>query len=129
MKTIKQSVYFNASPHDVFELLVDSKEHAAFTGAEATVSRKTGGRFTAYDGWIDGKNLDIVTDKRIVQAWRGKDWQPGYFSRVEFKLTKKGKGCQLIFVHRGVPDSKYRDINQGWKHNYWEKMKEYLKGK
>ena len=127
MKSIKQAAYFNATPHEVFELLMDSKKHSAFTGHKANVSRKKGGEFTAYDEWITGKNLEIVKDKKIVQSWRGADWEKGHFSKAEFRLEKKGKGCKLIFTQTGVPDNKYSHINKGWKDQYWKKMKDYLK--
>ena len=127
MKTIKQAAYFNASPHEIFELLMDSRKHAGFTGHRARISRKKNGRFTAYDNWINGKNLEIVKDRKIVQAWRGADWKKGYFSKVEFLLKKKGKGCKLIFTHKGVPDEHYKGINKGWKEHYWQRMKKYLK--
>jgi len=126
MKAIKQSVYFNGSPHEIFELLMDSKKHAAFTGHKASISRKNNGKFEAYDGWIQGKNLEIVKDKKIVQLWRGADWEKGYSSKAEFKLEKKGKGCKLTFTQTGVPDNKCAHISQGWKEHYWGKMKKYL---
>jgi uncharacterized protein YndB with AHSA1/START domain len=31
MKTIRQSVTFEASPYDVYEALMDSKKHSRFT--------------------------------------------------------------------------------------------------
>ncbi len=127
MKTIKCSVYFAAPPHEVFELLMDSKKHAGFTSHTAKISRAKNGAFSAYDGWIKGKNLEIVKDKKIVQAWRGADWKPGLYSRAEFSLAKKGRGCALRFIQTGVPDEKYAAINKGWKEHYWEKMKSYLK--
>ena len=127
MKTIKQIEYFSATPHEIFELFIDSKKHAGFTGAKANISRKKNGKIVAYNGWIQGKNLEIVKDKRIMQLWRSADWEKGHFSKAEFKLEKKGKGCKLTFTQTGVPDEKYFHINQGWKRQYWEKMKEYLK--
>ena len=126
MKTIKQTVHFDAPPHEIFELLMDSKKHAGFTGGRAVISRKKNGKFLAYNGWITGKNLEIVKDKKIVQLWRGADWKKDHFSKAEFKLEKKGKGCKLTFTQTGVPDEKYSHINQGWKRQYWEKMEDYL---
>ncbi len=38
-KTVEQTVTFNASPHDVYEALMDSYKHSQFTGAEAVISR------------------------------------------------------------------------------------------
>ena len=127
MKTIKQTAYFNASPHEVFELLMNSKKHAGFTGSKVKISRAKNGKIEAYDGWIEGKNLEIVKDKRIVQLWRGADWPIGHFSKVQFIIGKKGKGSKLIFTQKNVPDEQYKHINQGWKGQYWEKIKIYLK--
>ena len=126
MKAIKQVVNFDASPHEVFELLMDSKKHAAFTGSKAKISRKINGKIYAYDGYIEGKNLEIVKDRKIVQSWRGSDWDKGIFSKAEFKLERNGKGCKLTFTQTYVPDEAYADIRQGWIEHYWTPMKEYI---
>ena len=127
MKTIKQKVYFEASPHDVFEMLMDSKKHSAFSGSKAVISRTKGGKITAYDGYIEGKNLEIVPDKKILQEWRGSDWEDGVYSKAEFKFDRKGKGCELTFTQTGVPNSQSEAIKQGWIDYYWNPMKEFLK--
>ncbi len=41
-KTIKQKVTFKASPKIIYDLLVDSKSHSAFTGQKAHISKKVG---------------------------------------------------------------------------------------
>ena len=61
-KTIEQAANFNASPHDVYELLMDSEKHTKFTGAKASISREVGGAFTAYDGALSGTILELVAD-------------------------------------------------------------------
>ena len=126
MKTIRQTVRFRASPQEVWELLMDSKKHAGFTGAEAKISREVGGKFTAYDGWIEGENLELVPGKRIVQKWRGRDWPEGHFSTATFELKKTKEGTELVFTQTGVPDKEAGHISQGWKEQYWGKMKKAL---
>ena len=59
-KTIEQTVTFRASPHDVFEALMDSGKHSHFTGAQANISRQVGGPFTAYEGALSGTILELV---------------------------------------------------------------------
>ena len=59
-KTIRQSVTFKTSPHVIYEMLMDSRKHAKFTGEKASISRKIGGKFTAYAGYIHGVNLNLV---------------------------------------------------------------------
>ena len=47
-KTIKQSVTFKASPHVVYEALMDSEKHSEFTDSEANISREVDGKFSVY---------------------------------------------------------------------------------
>jgi uncharacterized protein YndB with AHSA1/START domain len=72
-KTIRQSVTIKASPRAVYEALMDSRKHAAFSGAPAQISRRPGGKFTAYGSYISGVNLELVPGKRIVQLCDRRD--------------------------------------------------------
>jgi len=127
-KTIEQTVSFKASPHDVYETLMDSAKHAQFTGAEATISRELGGTFTAYGGYLSGSNIELVPDKKIVQAWRAtsEGWPEGYYSTATFSLEEVDGGTRLTFTHSGVPAQNYDSISQGWHDHYWTPMKELL---
>jgi len=126
-KEIKQSVIFKAKPHVVYEMLMDSKKHAKFTGAPAKISRDVQGSFTAYGDYIEGKNLELVPDKKIVQKWRGSEWPEKHYSVTTFELNPTKDGTQLIFTQKGVPEEYYDAIFNGWIEHYWEKMKKTLK--
>jgi activator of HSP90 ATPase len=125
-RTIQQSEVFKVSPHAVYEALMDSAMHAAFTGSAALISREIGGKFSSYDGYITGKNLELVPDKKIVQAWRAVDWPEGHFSTVTFLFIPIPEGTQLDFTHTGIPEGEEAAFEEGWIDNYWEPMKEYL---
>jgi activator of HSP90 ATPase len=125
-RTIQQTVIFGASPHEVYEALMDSAKHAAFTGDKAKISRKVGGGIKAYGGYISGKNLELIPDKKIVQAWRAVDWPEGHFSTVTFLLTPLGLGTRLDFTHSDIPEGEEDNFAQGWVDNYWEPMKSVL---
>jgi activator of HSP90 ATPase len=125
-RIIKQTVTFKATPHGVYEALMDSKKHAAFTGGKASISRAVGGSLSAYDNYITGKNVELVLDKKIVQDWRAVDWPEGYFSRVTFEFTAVPEGTRLDFIHADVPEGTVEEFTQGWIDNYWEPMKRYL---
>ena len=126
-RDVKQKVIFDASPHEVYEMLMDSEKHAQFTGENAKISRKVGGRIRAYGGYITGSNLELVPDKRIVQKWHADGWPAGHYSIVTFALRPSGKKALLEFTQTGVPADEYADINSGWKEWYWSKMKEMMK--
>jgi activator of HSP90 ATPase len=127
-RTIRQSVTFQCSPHEVYEALMDSRKHARFSGAAARISRKVGGVISAYDGYIEGVNLELVPSRKIVQRWRASDWPEGATSVVRFTLAKAGTRTRLTFAHSGVPASQYASLRQGWIEFYWKPMKRMLEG-
>ncbi len=127
-KTIEQTVTFDASPHDVYEALMDSEKHSQFSGAKASISREVGGSFTAYDGALSGTILELAPNAKIVLSWRGSDdgWAPGHYSTATFSLDEVDGGTRLTFVQTGVPEGSVEQINQGWRTYYWPKMKQML---
>jgi activator of HSP90 ATPase len=126
-KTIRQSVTIKASPHDVYEALMDPKKHSMFTGSEVQISRNVGSKFSVYGGDIEGVNLELVPDQKIVQSWRYSDWPEGHYSKATFSLKEVPGGTSLAFTQTRVPEESYYDISQGWHDYYWEPMKEMLR--
>ena len=127
-KNIKQTVTFKAAPDEVYELIMDSKKHAAFSGAGAKFSKKSKGKFESYDGYCHGYNIELEEGKKIVQAWHFAEdgWPDDHFSTCTFTFTKAGKGTKLTFTQTGIPEHKTKALTQGWKDYYWEPMKRYL---
>jgi uncharacterized protein YndB with AHSA1/START domain len=122
-RVIRQSATFHATPHAVYEALMDSRQHARFTGSPARMSRKVGGEFSAFGDYISGTNLELVPDRKIVQAWHASEWPEGHVSRVSYRLTPVKGGTRLAFTHSGVPEPFFDDIKQGWIDNYWQPLR------
>lgn len=122
-KTLIQTVSFKASPHDIYEMLMDSAKHTKFTGVTANINREVGGTFTAYDGFIEGVNVKLIPDKKIVQKWRGSDWEKGHYSVATFDLKDVDGGTELTFTQEDVPEEHYDHISKGWYDHYWNKIK------
>jgi activator of HSP90 ATPase len=125
-KTIHQTVTFKANQHAVYETLMVSKKHAKLVGADAKIIKKVGAKFSIYDGEIEGVNLELVPDKKIVQSWRYSDWPEGHYSKATFLLEEIKDGTKLTFTQTDVPEDLYADVSQGWKDYYWQPMKEML---
>lgn len=125
-KTIRQTVTFKASPRVVYEALMDSRRHAAFTGMPARIDRRPGGRFTAYGPYLEGVTIELVPSKKIVQFWRARNWPPYHYSTVTFALAPVRGGTRLRFTQEGVPNNDYRAKQRGWVSSYWDKMKAFL---
>ncbi len=122
-KNIKQVVMFNAPSHELYDMLMDSKKHAKFTGESAKITKKVGTKFKAYGDFITGKNLKLIPERLIVQEWHMKGWPDGHVSQVTYQFTKSNKGTKLTFRQTNVPSASYKGINSGWKSSYWDKMK------
>jgi activator of HSP90 ATPase len=125
-KDIRHTVRIAASPHAIYEALMDSKKHTAFTDAPAKISRKVGGPFTAHGDHLSGINVELVKDRRIVQAWRADGWPAGHYSIATFELKRAGIGTTLSFTQTGIPVHRWKSINQGWKSYYWKPLKQTL---
>jgi len=123
MKTIRQTATIRgATPHDIYETIMDSKKHTKLSGSRTTVSRRVGGAFKVGRD-LEGKNLKLTKDKKIVQSWRANDWPKGHYSRATFALTRTKGGTRVTFLQSGVPDGQYRSISSGWREYYWEPLK------
>jgi activator of HSP90 ATPase len=125
-KTIKQCLTIKASAHDIYEALMDSEKHSQMTGEKARISREVGGKFTAYDGYASGENLELVPDKKIVQTWRASDWPKGHYSKMIIILNETRGTTDISFVQEDVPEEFYDDIYEGWFDYYWEPLKQML---
>ncbi len=130
-RTIRQKAYFRATPHEVYELLMDSKKHCSFAGGACSISRKVGGKISVSDGYITGENVELVKDKKIVQKWKAEEdcWPEDHFSIVTFKLTPVKEGTGLYFTQTGIPAECGDRFDSGWKDFYWGPMKEVLESK
>jgi activator of HSP90 ATPase len=103
-------------------------KHTAFTKSKATGNPRVGGKFTAWDGYISGKNLELEKGKRIVQEWITTDWPKGYLpSRLELTFKKKGNGTEISMIHSEVPAEQVAELQEGWTEFYWKPLKEYFK--
>jgi activator of HSP90 ATPase len=129
-KTIEQTELIPAKPVDVYEALMDAKRHTEFTGSKATSDPRVGGEFTAWDGYISGKNLKLESGKRIVQEWKTSEWPADYPpSIVEFTFRQTENGTELTMVHQNVPAEQANSYQQGWIDFYWKPLKKYFKKK
>jgi activator of HSP90 ATPase len=123
---LHQELDFKAEPPRIYEILLDSKQFAAFTGSAAEISPIAGGAFNMFGGRIEGRNVELVPARRIVQAWRPASWDPGVYSIVEFQLTPQAGGTHLILDHKGFPEGDFAHLDPGWHMQYWTPLLKYL---
>jgi activator of HSP90 ATPase len=126
-RTIRQTITFHAGAHDIFEMLMDEKKHALFTGSPARIDRYMGGTFSTNDGYSTGTILELVQDAKIVQTWRAEDWPEGHYSKLTITLSAVSSTTKLSFVQTGVPSDQFDEISQGWYDYYWNRLEAFLK--
>jgi activator of HSP90 ATPase len=124
--SIHHEVDFTASPKRLYEALLDSKQFSAFSARPAEINREVGGAFSLFGGHIVGRNLELVANQRIVQAWRVVDWQAGVFSIAHFELVDQGGSTKLVFDHTGFPSGEGAHLAEGWRVNYWQPLAKVL---
>lgn len=137
-EAIHQEVVFNSKPSRIYEALTDASQFqkvqalsAAMRGADLTahpavLSRESGSAFALFGGYITGRQIELVANQRIVQAWRVGGWAPGIYSIARFELAEAPASTRLVFDHTGFPVGAADHLAEGWKANYWEPLKKYL---
>ena len=129
-KAIQQTVWFAATPEKLFEMFLDSQKHSAATGGKAKLSRKVGGKFTAWNKQLRGKNLLIVPNRLIVQSWRSTAFKPDDLDSILIlRFSKVRGGAQVDLAHVNVPQHDHKGVTKGWPKYYWKPWKKYLAAK
>ncbi|MCG8575111.1 MAG: SRPBCC domain-containing protein [Flavobacteriales bacterium] len=126
MTQFKLQDTFNATAQEIYEAWLNGDKHTAMTGGEATGEATVGSEFTAWDGYISGVNLELETNKRIVQEWRTTEFSDDQASsKIEVLLEEKENKTVLTLIHTNIPDGQ-SDYETGWNDHYFEPMKHYF---
>ncbi len=131
MKSFKLSVTLPVEVSELYKAWLNSKQHTAFTGGEANCSAKLNGAFTVWDGYITGKNLELVPNEKIVQEWRAADFaEDDKNSLLQLRFESAGKvKTKLTLVHSDLPDALADSFKKGWSDHYFIPMKSYYSKK
>jgi len=124
--SLHEEIDLKTDPQHIYEVLLDAKQFKAFTGAPAEIDPKEGGAFSMFGGQIVGRNVELVPNQRIVQAWRPTHWDPGIYSIVEFELKQQGSGTLVVLDHKGFPEGEFDHLEWGWHAHYWEPLKKHF---
>jgi activator of HSP90 ATPase len=124
--SVHQELDFQAGSELVYEALLDEKQFSAFSAASAHIDRESGGAFKLFGGRVIGRNVELIPNQRIVQAWRAETWPSGVYSIVAFELTAQGTGTRIVFDQKGFPPENREAQIAGWPKFYWDPLRKYL---
>ena len=123
MRTIRQTALIRgATPADVYRTLMDSRRHGALSGQQAKIGTRVGAAWSVGHD-LEGRQLALTKDRRIVQTWRANNWPKGVYSKATFALAKAPGGTRITFTQTGVPGEFYREISTGWRTYYWAPLR------
>ncbi|HXW36615.1 MAG TPA: SRPBCC domain-containing protein [Nitrososphaerales archaeon] len=116
-----------ASPARVYEAWLDSEAHSEMIGRVVQGSPQVGGTFLR-GGVHSGVIVELIPGKRIVEAWRHRDWKEGDFSLLTLTFEQDGNGTKIILDHRGIPFYFQGRLEKGWGETYLPSVRKYFGG-
>ncbi len=117
----------SASPSAIYDAWLDSDGHSKMTGSPAHATAVVGDAFSAWDGYISGRNLELDQGKRIVQSWRGSSYkETDEDSQIEVVFEAVDAGTKVVLTHTNVPDDQ-ASHEPGWLSHYFEPMQKHFR--
>jgi activator of HSP90 ATPase len=139
---IHQEPLIDAPPQRVYRALMNSSQFDRIAGlSEAMqsaqmqkllprhpshIGQQEGEAFSLFGGYITGRQLRLVPNALIVQAWRAESWDPEDYSIARFELKASESGTRILFDHTGFPSAEAEHLAAGWYSNYWHPISKLL---
>ena len=129
--SIHQVAIIAAPPSRVFALLTDGALFSSATGMPADLTDREGASFSLFGGRVEGRQIELVPGRRVVQAWRfglahDSPWEPGVYSTVRFLLEPSGEGTRLVIDHTGIPAEWIDHIAGGYPAFYQDPIAQFF---
>ncbi len=124
------SAVIPGSPEQIYSAWMSSAGHEEMTGSKATVTPRVGGKFSTWEGYIQGTTRELTPSSRIVQDWRTTDFSAeDEDSRLEITFAKARGGTRVTLRHTNIPAGQAAEYRKGWVDFYFRPMKKYFAGK
>jgi len=120
---------FDAEPSEIYEAWLDSELHGKMTGGEANCGIQIGDSFTTWDGYISGKNIQLLENQKIIQSWRTSEFlENDEDSLLTIELKKIPQGTEISLIHTNIPSGQTQ-YEKGWMDHYFTPMKSFFQKK
>ena len=116
-----------ASAQEIYDAWLDSLAHSEMTGGKASMSDEVDAEVSAWDGYISGRNLELIPGERIVQSWRTTQFADEHEDSIITLTFEEGDdGTVITLVHSNVPEEQTSYELGGWEQRYFEPMRSYF---
>jgi activator of HSP90 ATPase len=131
-KSIEIREEFYCRPSDLWDCYMDEGRVRAYTRSDVRIVPKEGEAFSLFNGGIQGKQIELVKNEKVVQEWRSSSWPAGVFSRVVITFSSPSDGKTVMkLVQTGIPEEdEYGNSNtievtkQGWRMQIWGRVRQ-----
>lgn len=137
-ESIHQEPSFTARGARVYGALLDARQFDKIVelsgvrqqmhlpARSSQINPHPGGAFALFGGYITGRQVALIPNALIVQAWRADSWPKGVYSIARFELVEHDSGCRILFDHNGFPRGEAESLASGWREHYWEPLQKLL---
>ncbi|KAF4216303.1 hypothetical protein CNMCM8980_008338 [Aspergillus fumigatiaffinis] len=126
--TVTVSDEFRTTAEEMYTTFTDPQRIAAFTrGAPRQFDgAQVGGKFSIFDGNVNGEFVKLDKPKQIVQKWRLAQWPEGHFSTLEINFDQNDVDgvTQMRVTWTGVPVGQEDVTKQNWDVYYVRSIKQ-----
>ena len=117
----------SGKPKRVMELLTDPALIRKWSGGEAVLEKKVGGKFEMFDGWVYGE-VQKITDNELAYTWKTTDWPEGTTpTEVHYLLKTDEAGTRVYLKHTGFPnEDEMKSHKSGWTDFFFDPMEDFI---
>ncbi|KAI9040965.1 AHA1 family protein [Aspergillus affinis] len=126
--TVTASDEFRTTAEELYNTFTDPQRIAAFTRGPPRQfdGAKVGGKFSIFDGNVNGEFSKLEAPTLIEQKWRLAQWPEGHFSTLEIKFDQNNADgvTQMHVTWTGVPVGQEDVTKQNWEMYYVRSIKQ-----
>jgi uncharacterized protein YndB with AHSA1/START domain len=127
MKNYKKYYIIPAPPEEVYLALTVPTTLLLWTGEDAVMSTVPESEFSLWGGSIEGRNIEFVEGKKIVQQWYFGDQEEASIVTIILHPDKTDSTSAEL-RHTNIPDEAYEEMVEGWNNAYFGALQEFYEG-
>lgn len=101
--SISETYEFQTLAKELYITFIDKARVAAWSRAAPNLEPTVGGKYSLFNGNIEGEFLELQENVKIAQTWRLKAWPTGHYAKLTMTFDQGLDGTNLRMVMDDVP--------------------------